>query len=248
MEALDGCPFAPSPAAFFYEGSACLPSPEAEPASASSSAPPADEEQHVRAPSGPHQAGPCLLWACKACKKKSSTGDRRKAATLRERRRLKKVNQAFETLKRCTAANPGQRLPKVEILRNAIRYIESLQELLRQQVHHYYCLPGPSGSEPASPTSSCSDGAAECNSPMWSTRNSSYDNVYCSDLHNVYSSEATTALSSLDCLSSIVDRISSSAEPELPLQDTTSLSPSASPESQPGTPETPHPRLIYHVL
>nr|AAB22606.1 myf5 {basic helix-loop-helix region} [Torpedo californica, Peptide Partial, 41 aa] [Tetronarce californica] len=41
----------------------------------------------------------------------SSNTDRRKAATMRERRRLKKVNQAFETLKRCTSANPNQRLP-----------------------------------------------------------------------------------------------------------------------------------------
>lgn len=57
------------------------------------------------------------------------------------------------------------------------------------------------------------------------------------------------ALSSLDCLSSIVDRISSSDQARLPLQDTASLSPSPSPESQPGTPETPHPpRLIYQVL
>ena len=40
----------------------------------------------------PHH-GPrrCLLWACKACKKKTVTVDRRKAATLRERRRLRKV-------------------------------------------------------------------------------------------------------------------------------------------------------------
>jgi myogenic factor 5 len=77
---------------------------------------------------------------------------------MRERRRLKKVNQAFDTLKRCTTTNPNQRLPKVEILRNAIRYIESLQELLREQVENYYSLPGQSCSEPTSPTSSCSDG------------------------------------------------------------------------------------------
>lgn len=35
---------------------------------------------------------PCLTWACKACKKKTVTVDRRKAATLRERRRLRKVS------------------------------------------------------------------------------------------------------------------------------------------------------------
>ena len=38
------------------------------------------------------QRGGCLLWACKACKKKTVTVDRRKAATLRERRRLRKVS------------------------------------------------------------------------------------------------------------------------------------------------------------
>jgi hypothetical protein len=73
----------------------------------------------------------CLLWACKACKRKTVTVDRRKAATMRERRRLRKVNEAFETLKRRTCPNPSQRLPKVEILRNAIEYIENLEDLLR---------------------------------------------------------------------------------------------------------------------
>ena len=73
----------------------------------------------------------CLLWACKVCKRKTVTVDRRKAATMRERRRLRKVNEAFDTLKRRTCPNPSQRLPKVEILRNAIEYIEDLEELLR---------------------------------------------------------------------------------------------------------------------
>jgi hypothetical protein len=108
----------------------------------------------------------CLTWACKVCKKKTSTPDRRKQATLRERRRLRKVNEAFETLKRRTssaaltlglinssssssssststssssstssATNPNQRLPKVEILRNAIEYIEHLELLLGKHQH-----------------------------------------------------------------------------------------------------------------
>lgn len=91
---------------------------------------PDDHVPHVLAPGyhGPNRR--CLLWACKACKKKTVTIDRRKAATLRERRRLRKVNEAFETLKRRTCPNPNQRLPKVEILRNAIEYIESLEEML----------------------------------------------------------------------------------------------------------------------
>jgi hypothetical protein len=52
------------------------------------------------------------------------------AATLRERRRLRKVNEAFEALKRRTCPNPNQRMPKVEILRTTIDYIESLEEML----------------------------------------------------------------------------------------------------------------------
>ncbi|KAK1166805.1 myogenic factor 5 [Acipenser oxyrinchus oxyrinchus] len=129
-----------------------------------------DEDEHVRAPRGHHQAGHCLMWACKACKRKSSTVDRRKAATMRERRRLKKVNQAFENLRRCTSANPNQRLPKVEILRNAIHYIESLQDVLREQVENYYSLPGQSSSEPGSPNSNCSDAIGKNkSSPVWPT-------------------------------------------------------------------------------
>uniref|UniRef100_A0A4X2KFY7 Myogenic factor n=1 Tax=Vombatus ursinus TaxID=29139 RepID=A0A4X2KFY7_VOMUR len=118
------------------------------------SVPGAREDEHVRAPSGHHQAGRCLLWACKACKRKTTNADRRKAATMRERRRLSKVNEAFETLKRCTSSNPNQRLPKVEILRNAIRYIEGLQALLRDQDGAHYS----GDSDASSPRSNCSDG------------------------------------------------------------------------------------------
>ncbi|CDR08255.1 unnamed protein product [Oncorhynchus mykiss] len=78
----------------------------------------------------PHCPGQCLPWACKLCKRKTVTMDRRKAATMREKRRLKKVNEAFEALKRSTLMNPNQRLPKVEILRSAIQYIERLQALV----------------------------------------------------------------------------------------------------------------------
>lgn len=53
-------------------------------------------EQHILEPishsmNGLQTKRPCLTWACKACKKKSVAVDRRKAATLRERRRLRKV-------------------------------------------------------------------------------------------------------------------------------------------------------------
>jgi hypothetical protein len=57
--------------------------------------------------------------------------DRRKAATMRERRRLRKVNEAFDVVKQRTCANPNQRLPKVEILRNAIDYIDKLERTLQ---------------------------------------------------------------------------------------------------------------------
>lgn len=57
-----------------------------------------------------------------------------------------------------------------------------------------------------------------------------------------------SSLSSLDCLSSIVDRITSAERSELSLQDTASLSPVASTNSQPATPGASSSRLIYHVL
>lgn len=53
-------------------------------------------EEHILAPiacmAGQNTGRPCLAWACKACKRKTVSVDRRKAATLRERRRLRKVN------------------------------------------------------------------------------------------------------------------------------------------------------------
>ena len=42
------------------------------------------------------------------------------------------VNEAFEILRQQTSTAPNQRLPKVEILRNAICYIESLEAMLQE--------------------------------------------------------------------------------------------------------------------
>ncbi|KAL4660217.1 myogenic factor 5-like [Arapaima gigas] len=210
--------------------------------------PGSDEEEHVRAPRGLHQAGRCLAWACRACKRKSSAVDRRRAATMRERRRLRKVNHAFEALRRCSSVNPSQRLPKVEILRNAIQYIESLQELLREQVEEYYGLPRETTSEPGSPTSSCSDGVTGCNSPVWSQVNNSYCNMYNHELQNVNSKERGPGLSSLECLSSIVDRLSSvEASGQVVPGDVAGLSPSST-HSLPRSPEALCTSPIYHVL
>ncbi|XP_068845339.1 myoblast determination protein 1 [Capricornis sumatraensis] len=213
-------------------------------------APGAREDEHVRAPSGHHQAGRCLLWACKACKRKTTNADRRKAATMRERRRLSKVNEAFETLKRCTSSNPNQRLPKVEILRNAIRYIEGLQALLRDQdaappgAAAAFYAPGPlppgrsgehySGdSDASSPRSNCSDGMMDYSGPpSGARRRNCYDRAYYSEAPNEPRPGKSAAVSSLDCLSSIVERISteSPAAPALLLAE-------APPESSPGPQE-----------
>ncbi|CAL8352831.1 unnamed protein product [Merluccius merluccius] len=167
-----------------------------------------NEDEHIRAPSGHHQAGRCLLWACKACKRKTTNADRRKAATMRERRRLSKVNDAFETLKRCTSTNPNQRLPKVEILRNAISYIESLQALLRGgQEDAYFQVhvdPYSGDSDASSPRSNCSDGMMDFNSPPCPANN--YDSSYFKETPNDSKSK-NSVISSLDCLSSIVQRI-----------------------------------------
>uniref|UniRef100_A0A3Q3EGJ5 Myogenic factor n=1 Tax=Labrus bergylta TaxID=56723 RepID=A0A3Q3EGJ5_9LABR len=223
-----------------------------------------EDDEHVRAPSGHHQAGRCLLWACKACKRKTTNADRRKAATMRERRRLSKVNDAFETLKRCTTANPNQRLPKVEILRNAISYIESLQALLRggQDDGYYPVLEHYSGdSDASSPRSNCSDGMADFNAPSCqSNRRRSYES-------SSYFSETpkgkklrSSVVSSLDCLSSIVERIStessSSGGTLLPAADSSGSTPTdpAGDAAAPGSVQIPSPtanqdpNLIYQVL
>ncbi|TWW64768.1 myogenic factor 5 [Takifugu flavidus] len=207
-----------------------------------------EEDEHIRVPGAPHQPGHCLPWACKACKRKSNFVDRRRAATMRERRRLKKVNHAFDALRRCTSANSSQRLPKVEILRNAIQYIESLQELLREQVESYYGLPGESGSEPGSPLSNCSDGPADGNSPVWQQMNAAYSSGYLYAKNEILT-DKTAGASSLECLSSIVDRLSSveSSCGPAALRDAATFSPGSA-ESQPCTPESPGSRPVYHVL
>ena len=92
------------------------------------------QHQHYGSQQSRHHQ--CLTWACKACKRRGGSNgggarvDRRHAATMRERKRLRKVNEAFEILWKRTSSQPNQRLPKVEILRNAIAYIESLEKLL----------------------------------------------------------------------------------------------------------------------
>uniref|UniRef100_A0A669F3J1 Myogenic factor n=2 Tax=Oreochromis TaxID=8139 RepID=A0A669F3J1_ORENI len=225
-----------------------------------------EDDEHVRAPSGHHQAGRCLLWACKACKRKTTNADRRKAATLRERRRLSKVNDAFETLKRCTTANPNQRLPKVEILRNAISYIESLQALLRggQEDGFYPVLEHYSGdSDASSPRSNCSDGMTDFNGPTCqTTRRGSYDSSsYFSETPNGgLKSERSSVVSSLDCLSSIVERISTDNSSLLPPADgpgsptTTTTVPVGEAGTAPATAQvssptaSQDPNLIYQVL
>ena len=56
---------------------------------------------NLNLPSQSHQASQrhqCLIWACKACKRKTVRVDRRHAATLRERKRLRKVIKANCTI------------------------------------------------------------------------------------------------------------------------------------------------------
>ncbi|XP_061177258.1 uncharacterized protein LOC133185991 [Saccostrea echinata] len=174
-----------------------------------------DHVPHVLAPGfhGPNRR--CLLWACKACKRKTVTIDRRKAATLRERRRLRKVNEAFETLKRRTCPNPNQRLPKVEILRNAIEYIESLEELL-----HGNRIPRNDDHVNDTGSTSGSSDYMTVNSPQYFDKlhhlaevHGSYPHGNGYDHHQQTSAQAQQQpqggnVSSLDCLSLIVESIS----------------------------------------
>ncbi|NXN14632.1 MYF6 factor, partial [Indicator maculatus] len=176
-------------------------------------------EEHVLAPPGlqpPHCPGQCLIWACKTCKRKSAPTDRRKAATLRERRRLKKINEAFEALKRRTVANPNQRLPKVEILRSAISYIERLQDLLHrldQQEKMQEIGGDPFSFSPKQGNIPSSDFLSTCSSDWQSVSDHSRD-LGVSPKEAGGSIVESSASSSLRCLSSIVDSISSD-EPKL---------------------------------
>ena len=56
----------------------------------------------------------------------------RKAANQRERRRMKSINDAFDTLRQCipSSINADRRLSKVDTLRLAIRYISYLTDLV----------------------------------------------------------------------------------------------------------------------
>ncbi|XP_070686618.1 myoblast determination protein 1 homolog isoform X2 [Pempheris klunzingeri] len=215
----------------------------------------AEDDEHVRAPSGQHHGGGCLLWACKACKRKTTSADRRKAATLRERRRLGKVNDAFETLKRCTSANPSQRLPKVEILRNAIGYITALQALLRGGHDDRLCplLEHYSGdSDASSPRSNCSDGMdLNCQTDRRRSCKLSQKN---NKGNGGLQTDGVSVVSSLDCLSSIVERISTDIS-SLPPANSLTSSPAADLEKvgTPGpiggpSPAVQDPSLIYQVL
>uniref|UniRef100_A0A8D2ZZY9 Myogenin n=1 Tax=Scophthalmus maximus TaxID=52904 RepID=A0A8D2ZZY9_SCOMX len=162
--------------------------------------------------SEPHCPGQCLPWACKLCKRKTVTMDRRKAATLREKRRLKKVNEAFDALKRSTLMNPNQRLPKVEILRSAIQYIERLQALVSslnqqdtetgQQGLHYR----PNPAQPrVSSSSEPSSGSTCCSSPEWSSTPEQCTQSYSSE--DLLSAADSPEQGSMRVLTSIVEGI-----------------------------------------
>uniref|UniRef100_A0A8C7XH85 Myogenin n=1 Tax=Oryzias sinensis TaxID=183150 RepID=A0A8C7XH85_9TELE len=183
---------------------------------------PAPEDKSSPSSLSPHSEshcpGQCLPWACKLCKRKTVTMDRRRAATLREKRRLKKVNEAFDALKRSTLMNPNQRLPKVEILRSAIQYIERLQALVSslnqqdtetgQQGLHYR----PSPAQPrVSSSSEPSSGSTCCSSPEWSSTPDQCPQSYSSeDLLSVGDSPEQRNMRSL---TSIVEGISAADGP-----------------------------------
>ncbi|KAJ3596607.1 hypothetical protein NHX12_003011 [Muraenolepis orangiensis] len=213
-----------------------------------------DGDGHVRAPGGHHGAGRCLLWACKACKRKTTSADRRKAATMRERRRLGKVNDAFESLKRCTSNNPTQRLPKVEILRNAISYIESLQGLLRGpggEDGYYRPAPEPYSGEDSdlgsSPRSTCSDGMTDFSGSSYqlqAARRASYDRSFIDSPAARLKGSRSSVASSLACLSSIVQRISTEAPCSSPPPGAPCPGDSSSTVPSP----CPGPSLVYQAL
>lgn len=60
--------------------------------------------------------------------------EQRRAANMRERRRMRSINDAFDTLRTCipNQVNGDRRLSKVDTLRLAIRYIGYLGDLLEK--------------------------------------------------------------------------------------------------------------------
>ncbi|XP_056414197.1 myogenin [Hyla sarda] len=150
-----------------------------------------------------HCPGQCLPWACKMCKRKTVSLDRRRAATLREKRRLKKVNEAFEALKRSTLLNPNQRLPKVEILRSAIQYIERLQALLaslNQQERDQRDLLYISNGSQRVVSSECGSSSSSC-SPEWN------ESDFSSSQSDHLLSDVSSEQRDITSLTSIVDSI-----------------------------------------
>ncbi|XP_042198190.1 myogenin [Callorhinchus milii] len=191
-------------------------------------------------PPHPHPPGQCLLWACGTCKRKAVSGDRRRAATLREKRRLKKVNEAFEALKRSTLLNPSQRLPKVEILRSAIHYIARLQGLLSLSLSlspDTACSgAGPghrlqrSGGNPDTACSGagvvvpseCGSSSASC-SPEWSSASEHYHPPYSNPRDHLLSgTKLQSGGTSLRSLCSIVDTITPEVSPSTYLEESIS--------------------------
>lgn len=153
------------------------------------------EEGHLHYPGSRGGRGSCLVWACRACKRRTVRVDRRHAATMRERKRLRKVNEAFEILRQHTSSSPNQRLPKVEILRNAIYYIESLEGLLSHPDGDPW---DQAGEEEGKPNRDTEDGSV--------TSLRVKDNDVAGQLS--YSSSSRACGSSLDLLNSIVENIS----------------------------------------
>ncbi|XP_053562492.1 myogenin [Bombina bombina] len=152
-----------------------------------------------------HCPGQCLPWACKMCKRKTVSMDRRRAATLREKRRLKKVNEAFEALKRSTLLNPNQRLPKVEILRSAIQYIERLQALLaslNQQERDQRDLLYISNGSQRVVSRDCGSSSSS-SSPVWN------ESDFSSSQSDHLLSDDSTEQRDINSLTSIVDSITS---------------------------------------
>ncbi|XP_018012361.1 myogenic-determination protein [Hyalella azteca] len=182
-----------------------------------------DHVPHILAPCSSQESSPaslshtraCLLWACKACKRKNVTVDRRKAATMRERRRLRRVNEAFEILKKRTCSNPTQRMPKVEILRNAIEYIESLDYILQSAATTE--ADSDSLSETRASTASCTDvpGSGHTDNLINDPNSASYtqpmDGGACASRLPRVAGDllqgSGLVTSSLDCLSLIVESI-----------------------------------------
>uniref|UniRef100_K7GA34 Myogenin n=1 Tax=Pelodiscus sinensis TaxID=13735 RepID=K7GA34_PELSI len=121
-----------------------------------------------------HCPGQCLPWACKICKRKTVSIDRRRAATLREKRRLKKGREELHSKKKKKQLRKPCILPSVQEFVSEIDFTSRLRSHVRcldRKTHLFVAKPAShnAGGQEPQVASECGSNSASC-SPEWSTQ------------------------------------------------------------------------------